>query len=389
MKLKDRLIFLACVIVLLVEARSENIDSKNNNDNDDDDDNDIEGDDPWQLWKDMVTSRHLTPSGKQEVNLILDALSYKPIVAAGVGYKGTQLKATLLLEGNQKVVFKPGRYSREHVIKGKPYDGYDRHNGEIAAFHLDRVLGFNRAPPVAGRVVDLQDEIEPIAERNLLHTFFKKGGNTCFYGVCYYCNKEEAACANKTSMEGSMTIWLPQGWALRKWRHPWQRTYNNRKASWELDNNHCKKVIQQSPYDQGPRLLDIIDTAVFDFLIGNADRHHYETFKKGDDEGMLVHLDNAKSFGNPDHDELSIAAPLYQCCQLRDSTYKRLKEIANNKVKPVGELLKEATSSDALAPVLTEPHFKAVTRRLSIVMDIVTRCIERNGRRKVIKKDGL
>ncbi|EDO28370.1 predicted protein, partial [Nematostella vectensis] len=141
------------------------------------------------------------------------------------------------------------------------------------------------------------------------------GGNTCFYGVCYYCNKEEAACANKTSMEGSMTIWLPQGWALRKWRHPWQRTYNNRKASWELDNNHCKKVIQQSPYDQGPRLLDIIDTAVFDFLIGNADRHHYETFKKGDDEGMLVHLDNAKSFGNPDHDELSIAAPLYQCCQ--------------------------------------------------------------------------
>jgi hypothetical protein len=55
-------------------------------------------------------------------------------------------------------------------------------------------------------------------------------GNMCFYGVCHYCKKEEAACANKTVMEGSLTIWLPQGWSLAKWRHPWQRTYSSKKA---------------------------------------------------------------------------------------------------------------------------------------------------------------
>ena len=32
------------------------------------------------------------------------------------------------------------------------------------------------------------------------------------------------------------------------------------------------------------------------FCAGNADRHHYETFKKGAEEGMLIHLDNGKRF---------------------------------------------------------------------------------------------
>lgn len=34
----------------------------------------------------------------------------------------------------------PLRYSRAYVVEGEPYAGYDRHNAEVAAFHLDRCV---------------------------------------------------------------------------------------------------------------------------------------------------------------------------------------------------------------------------------------------------------
>ena len=81
-------------------------------------------------------------------------------------------------------------------------------------------------------------------------------------------------------------------------------------------------VKRNAPYDKGPRLLDLMDTAIFDFIIGNADRHHYEVFAEQPDSMVLL-LDNAKSFGNPEHDEMSILAPINQCCLLRKSTFER------------------------------------------------------------------
>ncbi|XP_041481541.1 uncharacterized protein LOC121428783 [Lytechinus variegatus] len=94
----------------------------------------------WRKAEGWVTSSEITPSSAKDLGSVLYAMAHAPITKADVGFKGTQLKARLMLAGGQLVVFKPKRYQRDFVIYGTPYAGYDRHNGEIAAFHLDRFV---------------------------------------------------------------------------------------------------------------------------------------------------------------------------------------------------------------------------------------------------------
>lgn len=106
-------------------------------------------------------------------------------------------------------------------------------------------------------------------------------------------------------IEGVVLYFIPG--AINKHRSPWQRTYKeNEKASWEVDSDYCSQVKSKLTM---MRLLDLVDAAVFDFLIQNGDRHHYETRNN-----RLLLLDNGKGFGNPYTDSIDILAPLYQCC---------------------------------------------------------------------------
>lgn len=96
---------------------------------------------------------------------------------------------------------------------------------------------------------------------------------------------------------------------LQKHKSPWQRTYTeNARAVWEVekDVNYCDNLKGKLSL---VRLLDLIDASVFDFLLQNGDRHHYETRKN-----RLVLLDNGKGFANFNADFADILAPLYQCC---------------------------------------------------------------------------
>ncbi|KAG8259573.1 Glycosaminoglycan xylosylkinase [Homalodisca vitripennis] len=117
------------------------------------------------------------------------------------------------------------RYKRTEVVSGDVYAGKDRHNGEVAAFHLSWLLGLRRVPLTVGRRLNLRQEIMPVGSSNLLKTFHQEGNNTCFYGVCYYCSPQDPVCASQDILEGALILWLPQDYTLKKFRHPWQRTY--------------------------------------------------------------------------------------------------------------------------------------------------------------------
>ncbi|GFR94699.1 glycosaminoglycan xylosylkinase [Elysia marginata] len=286
------------------------------------------------------------------------------ITQADVGHKGTQLKLMLVLDNEQKVVFKPAWYSRDYVVEGPPYAGRDRHNAEIAAFHLGRILELRRSPLVVGRKVNLLKDIFPVASDRLKETFFRKDKAPCFYGRCHYCKgPEDGVCAGSDGiLEGVLVLWIPEHYHLKLHRHPWARTYREGKmARWETDDTYCAKVRAVPGYSQGPRLLDIVDTAVLDFLVGNADRHHYETIQEGGRDAALIILDNGK--------------------RIRASLWQRLLALQEGVLSHV---LASILDQDPVAPVLTQPHLTALDRRLGKVLDQVGTCVDRVGIKAIV-----
>lgn len=281
-----------------------------------------------------------------------------------------------------QALFKPMRFARD--VQTLPnhfyFSDYERHNAEIAAFHLDRILGFRRAMPVVGRVLNMTTEIYDVTEGDILKTFFvSPANNFCFHGKCsYYCDTSHAICGNPDMLEGSFAAFLPSSdIAERKvWRHPWRRSYHKRrKAQWELQSDYCDTVRTTPPYDSGRRMLDVMDMSIFDFLSGNMDRHHYETFKMFGNETFTLHLDHGRAFGKAFHDELSILAPLLQCCLVRHTTLAMLLKFHNG--VPLSKVLRESLKLDPVNPILWEPHLLALDRRVLIVLDAIRNCVNK------------
>lgn len=70
---------------------------------------------PWEVAAQWVGPREVYPDETPELAAVLNALASARLERADVGYKGTQLKALLVLDGGQKVVFKPKRWVGESV----------------------------------------------------------------------------------------------------------------------------------------------------------------------------------------------------------------------------------------------------------------------------------
>ncbi|XP_050771499.1 extracellular serine/threonine protein kinase FAM20C-like [Gymnogyps californianus] len=336
----------------------------------------------WLKFHVGINRYELYPRQDPLMPTLLRDLAMQRIISSVQKSGGTQLKLIMTFPNYGQALFKPMKQTRdqETPINFFYFSDFERHNAEIAAFHLDRILDFRRIPPVSGRLVNIKKEIRDITtDKKLVKTFFiSPAGNICFYGECsYYCSTEHALCGKPDQLEGSMAALLPDKTLAkrRSWRSPWRRSYHkSKKAEWELNPNYCAQVRETPPYDRGHRLLDLIDMSVLDFLMGNMDRHHYETFEKFGNDTFLLHLDNGRGFGTHSRDEPSILAPLRQCCSIKKSTYLRLQLLATQPYR-LSDLLREALAADPLAPVLAEPHLRALDRRLGKVLAAVGRCL--------------
>jgi hypothetical protein len=88
---------------------------------------------------------------------------------------------------------------------------YERHHAEIAAFHLDWVLGFHNVPPTIGRKINMTSEIKNVADLNLVKSFIMLPvDNVCFHGYStLYCDINHAICGKPDMLEGPFATFLP------------------------------------------------------------------------------------------------------------------------------------------------------------------------------------
>ncbi|XP_067573291.1 pseudokinase FAM20A isoform X7 [Pseudorca crassidens] len=337
-------------------------------------------------------SRHgLYSRSSPVVSKLLHDMRHLPTISAVVKPSGVHLKLVLRFSDFGKAMFKPMRQLRDEET---PEDffyfiDFQRHNAEIAAFHLDRILDFRRVPPTVGRLVNVTKEILEVTKNEILQSvfFISPASNVCFFAKCpYLCKTEYAVCGNPHLLEGSLSAFLPSlNLAPRlSVPSPWIRSYSLAgKEEWEVNPLYCDTVKQVYPHSSSGRLLNIIDMAIFDFLTGNMDRHHYETFTKFGDDGFLIHLDNARGFGRHSHDEVSILSPLSQCCRIKRKTLSHLQLLAQADYR-LSDVMRESLLEDQLTPVLTEPHLLALDRRLQTVLRTVRGCIEAHGEHSVV-----
>lgn len=105
------------------------------------------------------------------------------------------------------------------------------------------------------------------------------------------------------------------------------------------------------------------------------------------DNTVLIHLDNGRSFGRYDHDELSILAPIRQCCLFRYSTFARFYRVYRQGLSTL--LARSLKNSEQLPTILIDEHLRAIDRRLEILMAHLDTCIRTYTVKGVMVDDGV
>ncbi|XP_065168678.1 glycosaminoglycan xylosylkinase homolog [Atheta coriaria] len=296
---------------------------------------------------------------RDNLSLIIHAMKTAKITKADYYTKGTQFKLNLTLEGDQSVVFKPRWYKLDRIFNGAVYSGRDRFQAEILSFYLSALLDKPMVPISVERTI-LFDEILQVATPIVHQTTVQKNSTLCLYGHCLYCVKNDPICPENGKLQGAV-IFNMNDIQLKRYASPWKRVYNkNQKAKWEQDDNYCESVKKKVT----KRLLhEMVDIAIFDFLLQNGDRHTYELYHQ-----EIVWLDNGKGLGNPYTHHIDILAPLYQCCSYRPDLINRLKELSG------GALTENLKKILELRQLITEEHFNALENRLLLIFATLEYC---------------
>jgi hypothetical protein len=254
-------------------------------------------------------------------------LASLPIVAMKRNTGGTSLTLRVRFEDGQRAVWKPEQKK-----------GAGTFRSEIAAWHLDRLIGFGRTAVVVGRSIGKSHvlaqldhaDTDPEAMARFEAELVEHDGRVSGAMIAWH----EKTLANAEP---------PKGWAS------------------------ADASVSES------RVLEWSDMVAFDFLIDNTDRWSGGNVLSLGKEGPLIFLDNAAGFspGRAARNEMATAR-LEHVCRFRPSTAQALTALAEK--QGLGGLLAASLAHDPLAPVLSEKQTAAVDARLEKLAEHVRTC---------------
>jgi hypothetical protein len=270
---------------------------------------------------------------------IREALRNKAPLSIEKGRGGRSLGFKIVLEGGQKAYFKG-----EQVFSAANWFG------EVAAYHLDRMLKLGRVPAVVSRQF-AWSQLEPAA------------GNDW--------RKPEMIVRNG-QLRGAFVAWVDGGVRPLTQKEGWERwlrvkywptamvTPFQRPAVWAQEHAQVRKLGQswrsaeerarlrmlRPEPDRDDRPAELSDLIVFDYLIKNLDRWgggNANVLMRGD-KGPLIFLDNAAGFEAGDPRPALIESRLRALQRFRRSTIAAVrafdikefeKRLASEPVQPV------------------------------------------------------
>jgi len=294
----------------------------------------------------------------------LDALRHGAVMDAERGRGGRSLGFKLTLADGTVGYYKPEQsFSGAHWFS------------EIAAYQLDRELGFGRVPPVIGR--------------RLVWSRLRRAarGDPRI---------PEVTVADDGTVRGAFVWWIPGGLhALQLpdgWEHwirlsallpvtPYERPAQVR-AALRRDGSHPPHESGSRPDpDRIERPLELSDLIIFDYLTSNVDRWGggFTNARVRDTTGDLVYLDNGAGFW-PNARLGLMDRRLHALQRFRRSTIDALEhfDLAH---------YRQRLASDPLAPVINESQIAGVEQRRVEVLRHVRELVERFGEESVILED--
>lgn len=90
---------------------------------------------------------------------------------------------------------------------------------------------------------------------------------------------------------------------------------------------------------------------------------------------MYIYIHFLFRFGKTVHDEMSILAPIYQCCQIRYTTFVKLVKLYIGPDK-LSSVMRDSLAKDSISPILTEPFLFALDRRVIKVLKEIFTCLQ-------------